>query len=84
MMVADEQKTDSFLSGGILGISREAEEQRINDTLSVVRDNLTKYGGEVAKLRAGVKDTQVLDACFLVGEDRKNLVSACDNLCKKG
>lgn len=30
-----------------------------------------------------LEDTQVLDVYFIVGENRKNLVSFCDNLRKK-
>ena len=57
-MVANKQKSDSNLRGDVPGISREAEEQRLHDTLDVVRDNLTKYGAQVTELRAGIDDMQ--------------------------
>ena len=57
-MVANKQKSDSNLRGDVPGISREAEEQRLHDTLDVVRDNLTKYGAQVTELRVGIDDMQ--------------------------
>ncbi len=57
-MVAREHDSDSCLRGDIPGISRQEEEQRLRETLGVVRDNLTKYSEEVAELRAGIDDMQ--------------------------
>lgn len=38
------------------GTSRQAEEQHLQETLSIVRDNVEKYSKEVASLRSGIDD----------------------------
>ncbi|MBQ1208263.1 MAG: hypothetical protein IIX65_07005, partial [Lachnospiraceae bacterium] len=43
---------------GFLGVSREAEESRLQETLDIVRDNLAGYKADVAALRASIDDMQ--------------------------
>ncbi|MBQ4564667.1 MAG: DUF4968 domain-containing protein [Lachnospiraceae bacterium] len=73
-MVANKHESDSILRGDVPGISRQDEEQRLQDTLDVVRDNLTKYGAQVADLRAGIDDMQ---AHF--HDDNPELINALEN-----
>ena len=40
------------------GTSRQAEEQRLQETLAVVRDNLDKYNEQVSTLRSSIDDMQ--------------------------
>ena len=40
---------------GLPGTSREAEEQRLEETLAVVRDNLNKYSEDVSELRTSIE-----------------------------
>lgn len=73
-MVANKHGSDSNLRGDVPGISQEAEEQRLQETLDVVRDNLTKYGAQVTELRAGIDDMQ---AHF--HDDNPELINALEN-----
>lgn len=78
-MVANKQGSDSFLMdsenpGELPGISQQAEERRLQETLDVVRDNLTKYGEQVTELRAGIDDMQ---AHF--HDDNPELINALEN-----
>lgn len=40
------------------GLSRQAEEEHLQEVLAVVRENLDKYSGDVAALRKGIEDMQ--------------------------
>lgn len=61
-------------SNELLGVSRQAEEQHLTQTLNIIHENLNSYGQEVSRMRSQIDDMQ---AHF--HDDNPELINTLEN-----